>query len=84
MYKIEIYVYLKNDVLDPQGNAIAGASRSIGIKNILEIKQGKYFEVTLEKVKSINDAKRIAKELSKKLLCNEVIEDYKIIKIIKL
>ena len=47
MYKLTIYVTLKRDVLDPQGKAISEAASSLGIKNILDIKQGKYFEVLL-------------------------------------
>ena len=84
MYKCEIYVSLKKDVLDPQGKAIAKSANSINIKNIMDVKQGKYFEVTLDNIKSINIAKDIAIKLSEKLLCNEVIEDYKIVKIRKL
>ena len=45
MYKLTIYVTLKKDVLDPQGRAISEAANSLGIKNILDIRQGKYFEV---------------------------------------
>ena len=47
MYKLTIYVTLKKDVLDPQGKAISEAANSLGIKNILDIKQGKYFEVSM-------------------------------------
>ena len=79
MYKLTIYVTLKNDVLDPQGKAISMAANSLGIKNILDIKQGKYFEVLLENISNKNKAEQIAKNLSEKLLCNEVIEDYKIV-----
>ena len=79
MYKLAIYVTLKNDVLDPQGKAISMAANSLGIKNILDIKQGKYFEVLLKNISNKNKAEQIAKNLSEKLLCNEVIEDYKIV-----
>ncbi len=84
MYKCEIYVSLKKDVLDPQGKAIAKSANSININNIMDVKQGKYFEVTLDNIKSSNIAKDLAIKLSEKLLCNEVIEDYKIVKIRKL
>ncbi len=84
MYKLEVYVFLKKDVLDPQGKAIAEAAKSINVKNILEVKQGKYFEVTLSNTKSIKHARLLAETLSGKLLCNEVIEDYKIINIKKI
>ena len=83
MYKLIIYVTLKRDVLDPQGKAISEAANSLGIKNILDIKQGKYFEVLLENVSDKSKAEQITKNLSEKLLCNEVIEDYKIVTIKK-
>ena len=83
MYKLTIYVTLKSDILDPQGKAISEAANSLGIKNILDIKQGKYFEVLLKNVSDKNKAKQVTKNLSEKLLCNEVIEDYKIVTIKK-
>tara|TARA_X000000950_G_C13507007_1_gene494143 strand:+ start:210 stop:464 length:255 start_codon:yes stop_codon:yes gene_type:complete len=83
VYKIIIHVTLKKDVLDPQGKAISEAANSLGIKNILDIKQGKYFEVLLNNVSDKNKAEQITKNLSEKLLCNEVIEDYKIVTIKK-
>ena len=84
MYKLEIYVTLKRDVLDPQGKAISNAATSLNIKKILEIKQGKYFEVTLDNLTDKKSAKLIGKKLSENLLCNQVIEDYKIITIKKI
>ena len=83
MYKVKIYVTLKKDVLDPQGKAISEAANSLGIKNILDIKQGKYFEVLLKKMSDKKNAEQVSRNLSEKLLCNEVIEDYKIITIKK-
>ncbi len=83
MYKVTIYVTLKKDVLDPQGKAISEAANSLGISNILDIKQGKYFEILLKNISDKNKAKQIVKNLSERLLCNEVIEDYKIATITK-
>ena len=83
MYKLEIYVILKKDVFDPQGKAILEAAKSIRIKNIADIKQGKYFEVTLNNINSLSEAKNIAQLLANRLLCNEVIETYKVINIKK-
>ena len=84
MYKMIICVTLKKDVLDPQGKAISEAANSLGIENILDIKQGKYFEVLLKKVSDKRNAKQIAINLSEKLLCNKVIEDYEITTIKKI
>ena len=79
MFKIEVLVTLKKDVLDPQGKAIELAARNINLKNIHSVKQNKYFEVLVEKVPDKEQAKEIVTKLSKNLLANEVIEDFKII-----
>ena len=64
MYKVEIYVTLKKDVLDPQGKAIQQAAERVNVKNIIDVKQGKYFEIFIGKLKTINDAKRNGSLLS--------------------
>ena len=79
MFKIEVLVTLKKDVLDPQGKAIELAAKNINLKNIHSVKQNKYFEVLVEKVPDKEQAKEIVTKLSKNLLANEVIEDFKII-----
>ena len=83
MYKVEIYVTLKKDVLDPQGKAIQQAAERVNVKNIIDVKQGKYFEIFIGKLKTINDAKQTGSLLSEKLFCNEVIEDFKIVSVTK-
>ena len=80
MFKLEVLVTLKKDVLDPQGKAIEIAAKNINLKNIFSVKQNKHFEVFVDKVPTQNKAKEIATKLSKSLLANEVIEDFKIIK----
>ena len=80
MFKLEVLVTLKKDVLDPQGKAIEIAAKNINLRNIFSVKQNKYFEVFVDKVPTQNKAKEIAEKLSKNLLANEVIEDFKIIK----
>ena len=84
MYKIEIYVKLKKDVLDPQGKAIENASFNLGFKDIVQVNQGKYFEVIVKNTSNSNSAKIKAKKLAGDLLVNDIIEDYKIIKIVKI
>ncbi len=79
MFKLEVLVSLKKDVLDPQGKAIEIAAKNINLKNIYSVKQNKYFEVLVEKVPSQIKAREIVEKLSSSLLANEVIEDFKII-----
>ena len=75
--KFEIFVTLKKEVLDPQGKAVESAIQSLGLSNISNIRQGKYF--TLD----INDSDQTkalaqAEEACKKLLANLTIEEYSI------
>ena len=79
MFKLDVLVKLKKDVLDPQGKAIELAAKNINIKNIYSVKQNKYFEIIVDEVSNQNKARLIVEKLSKNLLANEVIEDFKII-----
>ena len=45
--KARVTVTLKNGVLDPQGKAIEGALRSLGVEGVDSVRQGKMFEVEL-------------------------------------
>ena len=79
MFKLDVIVKLKKDVLDPQGKAIEQAAENMNLKNIYSVKQNKYFEVIVQKVPNKEKAKEIVNKLSKDLLANEVIEDFRII-----
>ena len=76
--KISAIVTLKKDVLDPQGKVVKQTLKNMGYNNIISVRQGKFFEIEIDE----NDkekVKKIAEEICKKLLTNEVIENYKII-----
>ena len=75
--KISTIVTLKKDVLDPQGKVVSQTLKNMGYKNIINIKQGKFFEIELNEADK-SKAKQIVDEISKKLLANVVIEDYTI------
>ncbi len=79
MFKLDIIVKLKKDILDPQGKAIELAAKNINLNNIYSVKQNKYFEVIVEKVPNKEKAKHLVEKLSQNLLANEVIEDFRII-----
>ena len=68
---------MKKEVLDPQGKAVSQTLKNMGYDSIVNVRQGKYFDIELNE----NDkekAKKIAEEICKKLLTNVVIEDYTI------
>ena len=46
--KARITVTLKTGILDPQGKAIEGALRSLGISGVASVRQGKVFDIELE------------------------------------
>ena len=76
--KIKVIVTLKSGVLDPQGKAIQQTLNGMGFANVKDVRQGKYFDLDINE----NDeqkAKHSAEEICKKLLANQVIEDFKIL-----
>ena len=75
--KISATVTLKKEVLDPQGKAVSQTLKNMGYNNIVNVRQGKYFDIELNET-DIEKAKKIAEEICKKLLTNVVIEDYTI------
>ena len=75
--KISAIVTLKKDVLDPQGKVVSQTLKNMGYKSIINVRQGKYFEIELNETDK-EKAKKIVEEFSKKLLANIVIEDYTI------
>ena len=75
--KISAIVTLKKEVLDPQGKVVSQTLKNMGYDNIVNVRQGKYFDIELNETDK-EKAKKIAEEICKKLLTNVVIEDYTI------
>tara|TARA_B100000686_G_C16294983_1_gene715529 strand:+ start:339 stop:578 length:240 start_codon:yes stop_codon:yes gene_type:complete len=75
--KISAIVTLKKNVLDPQGKVVSQTLKNMGYNNIVNIRQGKFFEIELNETDN-NKGKKIVEEICKKLLANMIIEDYKI------
>ena len=75
--KISAIVTLKEEVLDPQGKVVNQTLKNMGYQNIINVRQGKYFEIEIQESDE-DKAKIVAEEICKKLLTNMVIENYKI------
>ena len=75
--KISAIVTLKKEVLDPQGKVVSQTLKNMGYENIINVRQGKYFEIELKETDK-KKAKAIAEEICEKLLRNVVVEDYTI------
>jgi phosphoribosylformylglycinamidine synthase len=73
--RVEVRVYPKEGVLDPQGRAIAAALGRLGHAAVRDVRAGKVFFVEVEG----SDAKQVeadAKKMAEELLANTVIEGY--------
>jgi phosphoribosylformylglycinamidine synthase subunit PurS len=75
--KAQVTVTLKSGILDPQGKAIEGALRSLGVAGVASVRQGKVFDIEIADGDRAGVAARL-KEAAEKLLANTVIEDYRI------
>ena len=75
--KFSVTVTLKKDVLDPQGKVVQNTLQNLGMSDLKNIRQGKYFEIEIEE-NDRNEAKKKVEDMCKKLLANLIIEDYKI------
>jgi phosphoribosylformylglycinamidine synthase subunit PurS len=75
--KAYVYVSLKKSVLDPQGKTIHGALRKMGYKGLEEVRQGKYFELTLDGGLSRADAEQEVSRIAREVLTNPVIEEFR-------
>ena len=75
--KISAIVTLKKGVLDPQGKVVSQTLKNMGYRNIVNVRQGKYFDIDIDETDE-EKAKKIIEEICKKLLSNIIIEDYTI------
>jgi phosphoribosylformylglycinamidine synthase PurS subunit len=75
--KVEVRVYPKPSVLDPQGKAIAGALQRLG-HSVTDVRAGKIFFVDVE-ASDRSAAEAEARKMAEELLANTVIEGYDVI-----
>ena len=75
--KISAIVTLKENVLDPQGKVVSLTLKDMGYKNVVNVRQGKFFEIELNETDEVK-GKKIVESICKNLLTNLVIENYTI------
>ena len=71
-----IHVRPKPEVRDPQGEAVLGALRSIGL-DVANVRTGKEIVVTLEAPSEVA-AREAADRMGQELLANPVIDDFSV------
>ena len=75
--KVIVYIRLKTEVLDPQGQAIESALKNLGENDINNVRQGKLIEMDIQ-ANNKKDAEEKIKKITESLLANTVIEEYSI------
>ena len=75
--KARVHVSLKTTVLDPQGQTVRSALQGLGYSAIAEVRQGKYFDITLDSA-SREQAQKDIETIAHDVLTNPVIEEYKV------
>lgn len=75
--KAKVFVRLKPSVHDPQGETIRGALETMGYQGVREVRQGKYFEMSLDAT-SREEAEAMVREIATRVLSNPVIETFQV------
>jgi phosphoribosylformylglycinamidine synthase PurS subunit len=75
--KARVTVTLKTGVLDPQGKAIEGALGGLGFSGINAVRQGKTFDIDIDRPDA-DTARQDIDQMCRQLLANLVIENYAI------
>jgi phosphoribosylformylglycinamidine synthase len=71
---VVVDVMLKSEILDPQGQAVAGALPRLGFNQFTDVRQGKRFELTVDG-EVTDEVLAAAREAAETMLSNPVIED---------
>ncbi len=74
-FKAEIDVMPHAALLDPQGKAVTGSMKNIGLSQINQVRIGKHMSMELE-AENQEEAEKMVDEACKKLLANLIMESY--------
>jgi len=77
--KATVYVRLKGEVLDPQGDAVKRALGTLGFEGVGGVRIGKLIEIEVDdKFAKAPDFKQRLAKMADEMLANTVIEDYEV------
>lgn len=74
--KAHVYVVSKRTVLDPQGQAIQKALQKLGHSGVADVRQDKYFTLTLDDTLSAGEAHAAVERIAATVLTNPVMEEF--------
>ncbi len=73
--KAHVFVTLKRTVLDAQGQTVADALRRMRYQGVSDVRQGKYFLLTLDETPEAQASAEVDR-IAREVLVNPVIEEY--------
>ena len=76
--KARVFVSFKSTVLDPQGQTISHALHGLGYSSVSDVRQGKFFDISLAEGISHDQARRDLEAIAHEVLANPVIEEYRV------
>ena len=76
-FKANIDIMPLEALLDPQGKAVSASMENIGLSEISNVRIGKHITLEIE-AESIEQANDKVNQACKKILCNEIMESYRV------
>jgi phosphoribosylformylglycinamidine synthase subunit PurS len=73
-----VFVSLKSTVLDPQGQTVCAALNGLGYQSIVDVRQGKFFDIALAGAVDHEQARQDIETVAHEVLANPVIEEYRV------
>ena len=77
-YSVQVTVMPLKDLLDPQGKAVLGGLKNLGMAAVEDVRVGKTIDMRIEAA-SKEEAASLANEAAKKLLANPVMETFDVV-----
>ena len=77
IFNVQIKVMPLKDLLDPQGKAVLGGLKNLGINAVSDVRVGKHITLAIDAA-SEEEAKQVAQVTCQKLLANPVMEFFEI------
>lgn len=74
-FAAEINIMPLKEILDPQGKAVSGGLKNMGLGEIKQVRIGKHIQIELE-AESEEIARQKVEEACKKLLANLIMESF--------
>jgi phosphoribosylformylglycinamidine synthase len=76
-FTAHINVMPLKELLDPQGKAVMGGLKNLGLGQVQDVRIGKHITLQIEAA-SQEEARQIAENACQKLLANQVMESFEV------